>query len=397
MSFKLMQYLDHYLGFPLCILCGILNKLLNLFFKKKIGYIEPQKIIIMKWFGIGTNIKLVPFYHEIRKKFPRTRIVFFTFHSNKRLIELLGFSDEIRTIRNNNPLLFLTDTLKHLTNFILERVDVIIDFEFLSKFSTLFCFVSGASIKIGYWIPSFWRSSIINFGVKWNSRESLFRMYREMIKILGINLEDNLPFEKIYVSVNKINNLKYILERKSWYGEALVGINVNVSEILYLRRWPADYFIYLIENLTKFLNLKEWKIVLTGSSQEKKYTQEIFLKLSPQAKQYVIDLCGEIDLEELIALMDRLKVFISCDSGPLYLANIQDIPTISLWGPTSPFQQIVLNSERHIFFYSYRKCSPCVYEAKPGNLCNYEALCMKDIKPQDVLRILLDLIHIRYD
>jgi ADP-heptose:LPS heptosyltransferase len=51
------------------------------------------------------------------------------------------------------------------------------------------------------------------------------------------------------------------------------------------------------------------------------------------AAHRIIDL-GEFDLDELIALIDRSRLFVGGDTGPLHIAAATDTPVVGLYGPT---------------------------------------------------------------
>ena len=49
----------------------------------------------------------------------------------------------------------------------------------------------------------------------------------------------------------------------------------------------------------------------------------------------IVDL-GEFDLQELRALIERSRLFVGGDTGPLHLACAVGTPVVALFGPTDP-------------------------------------------------------------
>lgn len=393
MNFKLLKSLDHCLGYPLCIIFGVWAELNKLLFKRKLNLSRPRKILILKWFGLGGIIKFSPLLYIIRKEIPETRLIFFTFQSNLKLLELFNCCHEVRIIRAKNPFYFLSDTLKHLLRFGLGEGDIVIDLEFFSKFSTLLAFLSGSPVRMGYHSPSFWRRSLINFPIYLNMHKSLSEAYQATAGCLGIETDD-FSLKKVDIPLIKREHMQRILREFGWQDtQYLIGINVNTSEVLLLRRWPAEHFVCLIESLIRKTDFKRWKIVLTGSISEKEYTDSIFFKLSQEARRHVINLAGKLDLELLIALIDILKFLITNDSGPLYLSAMQGIPTISIWGPSSPYFHGGIKGKEHIFCYLNMTCSPCFDDRQPGLSCRGVATCLKNLAPDIVIDHALNLMR----
>jgi ADP-heptose:LPS heptosyltransferase len=56
----------------------------------------------------------------------------------------------------------------------------------------------------------------------------------------------------------------------------------------------------------------------------------------PPALASRIARCGEFDLAELRALVDRAVLFIGGDSGPMHIAGTTRTPVVGLYGPTLP-------------------------------------------------------------
>ena len=62
-------------------------------------------------------------------------------------------------------------------------------------------------------------------------------------------------------------------------------------------------------------------------------------------------------IQESIALYKRLKLLVSCDSGPLHLCSALGVPTVSLFGPTDP----VRNGAYGLYHEAVYKMLPCSF------------------------------------
>jgi ADP-heptose:LPS heptosyltransferase len=136
----------------------------------------------------------------------------------------------------------------------------------------------------------------------------------------------------------------------------------------------------------------QWNIILTGVKSESLYSREFLSLLPSQWHSRVINLTGELTLNQILALLSQLPCFITNDTGPFHLAKIVGTPTVSLWGPGSvdlygPYQK---EHDLHDVIYKRFPCSPCLYNyrTEPGYFCGKKAPCMEAIEPSEVMRVI---------
>ncbi len=88
--------------------------------------------------------------------------------------------------------------------------------------------------------------------------------------------------------------------------------------------------------------------------------------------------------DDLLALMARASVFVSCDSGPLHVASLVGVPVVQLLGPTDPIHNESWRHSPSRRVHFPLPCSPC----RSG--CA-EATCMRAIPPALVVAQIRDL------
>jgi len=392
-----MKKIDKYLGFVLGMVIYIYGRLFGLFCKKdNIDLKKIKKIVILKWFGLGTIIKMSPLIEAINLNFPDIKIVFYTFPENYEILKILEIFDEIKIIDNRSFIKFFKDVLRYIFQERLRSPDLVLDMEFCSNFSTIFSFLTGSSKRIGFDIRNyFWYRRLSNLTIMLNDYDSLKDIYLEIGRMLGLKM-DRFVFKKRNIRAIKKRQVDILLEK---YGikqnDLLIGINANARDILLIRRWPADSFVSLIDILNKNYVLNNLKVILVGVSSERKYIDDnIIGKL--EYKGNVFNLAGVLDLECLFALMERFKIFISNDSGPLYIAMMQNIPTVSFWGPTSPIFNVPIDERIHRYFYTDIGCNFCFDKniPSPNIVCKNKAFCMSFIKPEEVADYILNFLKV---
>ena len=101
-------------------------------------------------------------------------------------------------------------------------------------------------------------------------------------------------------------------------------------------------------------------------------------KLVPDAK--ILPPLPELPL--FLAVLARAVVFIAGDTGPLHFAAGLGVPTISLFGPSSPVQWAPIGRRHQVLKGSFCACD--------GNLsvCQSASHCLAAISPEQVFNCL---------
>ncbi|MEZ4279479.1 MAG: glycosyltransferase family 9 protein [Myxococcota bacterium] len=90
------------------------------------------------------------------------------------------------------------------------------------------------------------------------------------------------------------------------------------------------------------------------------------------------------ELDDLLALIARARVFAACDSGPLHAASLVGVPVVQLLGPTDPVHNTPAAASPWRRIHVPLPCSPC----RRG--CADPA-CMRAIPPARVAEAIADL------
>lgn len=381
-----MRGTDHWLGLPICFCCSLLITLKHLILKPKMkAFSGKGPIVFFKFFGLGSIIQATPLIQSIKKQFPNSPLIMVTFSGNKLLCERLDLFSEILTIREHF-LLFVMDVFKVVITLWHKKAEVIIDLEFFSKFSTLLSLASLAPIRIGFHLNDFWRRTIITHPIYFNYFKHITKIYRQAGAILGITeYVDSLK----NINTTSDESKSYIekLQKHNWSPETQTfAININAGELCLERRWPLENWSSLIGYILS--SNENRRVILTGSPSERDYVEELMNILPVEIRFKTINMAGSWSIPEFTLGLSLCKCFITNDSGPMHLAAATaDTPIIALWGPQQP--DIYAPKVSHITnIYFECQCSPCIHmpTAFEGMWCQHRGDCMKQIKPEDVIK-----------
>lgn len=178
--------------------------------------------------------------------------------------------------------------------------------------------------------------------------------------------EQNLAWAESYIEKQGLSN------------QQILGIHPGCMAKNKYRRWPAQYFIRLIELVERDFNCQP--VIIAGPDELDAGTQ-----ISQATGCLLLDPGA---LADVAAFISRCSFFVNTDSGLGHIASCFSVPSLTIFGPgnekqTAPF------SERSEVIRLNLDCAPCVRKGK--NNCSLE--CLVNLQPETVyqrLKILLE-------
>jgi ADP-heptose:LPS heptosyltransferase len=128
------------------------------------------------------------------------------------------------------------------------------------------------------------------------------------------------------------------------------------------KQWHLDRFAEVGRTLASQHNAT---IVLTGSPADRRFVDAVKAGL---ANARVIDAAGDLDLVLLAALLAKMELFVTSDTGPMHLAAAVGTPVVALFGPADPRRYGPLIEQRRVVRVDLF-CSPCGQVRLPPERC----------------------------
>lgn len=384
MSIDVMRFVDRFVGVPLCWLLGIsIPRTPQCDHASNARHVRT--ILVIKFFGMGSILLSTPALSLMKRTFPRARLVFLSFRQNEELLGRIPTIDEVLTIDRSTVYSFVATTLTALKRVVAQKPDICFDFEFFSKFSTLLSGVSGAPIRVGFHLPTRWRSMIVTHQVQLDKRSHVRYAFCNQVESVTSSVDQIPEIDRPRIIEVDHHSL---MTKLPIAGKRIVVININAGSTFPERRWPSARFA----ELTSKLSREDSSLYcFIGSKEESSLVRAVIS--STGCPDRCIDASGKLTIPELGALFQRCELLISNDSGPLHLAAALGTRTIALFGPESPDFYGPVHSGSSII-YKRISCSPCmnVYAAKQFH-CPYDALCMREISVEEVLECVQSQIY----
>jgi len=165
----------------------------------------------------------------------------------------------------------------------------------------------------------------------------------------------------------------------------LVGVQIGAGRAV--KMWPPARYG---EVAARLVADTEAAIVLTGAAEDAE-SARAFLAHLPAAAT-VVNLVGVPDLVTLAAVLSRLSLLITPDTGPMHLAAVLGTPIVAVFGPSSPDRWGPLARSRRIVRIDL-PCSPCNRIRRPPERCvGHTPDCLEFIDVDTVYKAARELL-----
>ena len=370
----IIRFVDKYLGNLICNFLGFFNR------KNPSPKKDYRKILVVQLWGIGETILTLPSIEALRKNYPKSDVDILATSRNKDVFFNNKNISSLKLIKLN-PFSLLAFVLK---NF--RRYDLVIDMEEYLNVSAILSFFAGEEI-VGYSHGS--RAKLYDCKVKYDDKQHAVQTFLDLVRKMDIVYDTNelpkLQYSK--TDENKVN--KFLKNNKIKNNDFIIVVAPGAAESAKSRMWALERYAELCDELIERYNAK---VVFTGTPDESNLIGSIQDKM--EKKESTFNAAGEISLNQLFCLIEKCKLFIGNDSGPMHIAAAQGVKTLGLFGPNLPVR-FGPYGKKGIGLYKGYNCefSPCINVHKgqipdclyPKNSNDYQK-CMKNISIDDAIK-----------
>ncbi len=362
------RFLDRYAGYPACAL-------LSLFRAPPRGALpeKPARILVLKFWEGGLIVMGAPWYRALRRRYPGARIDFLTLDVNAQLCGMLGAADRVIPLRVSAGLpLFFLDLARALPALRAERYDLLLDLEFLSRFSALVTAAVKPACAAGFGREGFYRGGFHGITVPFEPASHMTANYEAFFRAAGVEASgaDRGPLEASSAGLEELGEGPFIV------------LNYDRKDIMPERAWPREHYAAVLEQ------------VLAGGRYRAVVISQRRVELP--ARPRLVNLSGKLDYRGLAGLFSRAALFVTHDSGPLHIAAAMGCPTVSIFGPETPAGYAPLGP-KHRALYLGLPCSPCIdaLKGKELNCVRESNECVTGVTPAMVIKAMEDLLPAR--
>ena len=363
---------------------------------------KPKKVLVILLSEMGSLVLASPMFQSIREAYPRCSIYALLFERNREFFQVLNMvpRENMLALNSDSLMRLFLDSVRALLKIRRIGIDTVLDCELFSRISSLFSFLSGARIRVGfhpYTQEGLFRGHFINRPVLYNPYHHISKQFLNLVAAIESN---QVPMVKrLYPDEGRFELPRLDISRKDLeemssrlkddfpqvFGKRLVLIYPG-GGLLPIRAWPLENFC----RVTRGLVQKGYAVGIIGLDNDKALAEKI---LDYCRNTGCIDLTGYTrSVRELLILFHLASLLITNDGGPGHFASLTPVPTIVFYGPETPALYGTLD-QKTIQFYAPLSCSPCLTAYNHRNSpCDGDNLCLKSIDPKDVLDKAIELL-----
>ncbi len=385
-----LQIIDRIVGVPLCAILTLLRRLKgDRFVPERVEL--PRNVVFVKLAEQGSTVLAYPAISRALQLVGRENVFFLVFEENRFILDAMGLipPENVITIRHKHPVELGWQALRALMRIRRQRLDAAVDLEFFSRGSAVLTFLSGARQRVGFHTffgEGPYRGDLMTHRLSYNPYLHTSQTFLLMVAAL----EQPVPRSgKLSVQVPQIekwvpnfepipgeqDEIRSLLQRETG-NEAdppIVLLNANASDLLPLRKWPADRYVSLARRLLDAF--PEIYIGLTGAPDE---SGPIDGMVGEIGSQRCFSLAGKTTLRQLLVLYTLSELLITNDSGPAHFAAMTQINTLTLFGPETP-ALFGARTPRAVTIWQALACSPCVNAYNNRQSSCTDNVCMQKI------------------
>jgi ADP-heptose:LPS heptosyltransferase len=371
MKLKTRLLIDYYVGGLTHALLKPVVIFLGRVLRRDHALEKCEDVTIVKLLGGGSLIIAYPALLAIRRLPHVKRLRLLASPSTRRFGEMLGIFDEVIVLRDNNVLSLARDSIKTIVR--LWRTDMMIDLEIHSRLTTLFCLLTCARNRIGFYTQeSFWRKGISTHLFFCQLSSGVYLFYDQIARFLGAK---SASLRDAGAAFRTALGLPARVENRSKSGKVAIAAccsDLGRERMMLVSEW--------VEILRKRYGADclPGEIHLLGGNRDRAYYEQLgaaIVAAWPTAK--VLNRAAELKLDESVKLLAEMDELLSIDSSLLHFARLLGVKTVSYWGPTAPETRLrasdMASDEIH---YEKLPCSPCVHIAS-ATPCRGNNLCMR--------------------
>ena len=304
-----------------------------------------SSILIIRPGGIGDAVLLLPMLNHISEMYPDAKIEVL---AERRNAEVFCWSPAVSKI-------WQYDKLLNFTKLFLQHYDLIIDTEQCYRLSAVVGQLLRPTRLIGFATNE--RSRLLTDPCPYDHDEyEAIQFLRLLIPLKGDAVISPIEFSKSL----QLPQSKFISEKS--YVVVFPGASVAAKQ------WPAERFA----EVARYCEQSGFDVVVLGGGADRAVG-----KVIADFTARCLNLAGKTSLTEAAAIVSGAQLVISGDSGLLHIAQLQGVPTVSLFGPSN-FQKWCRKGDCHFIMSANCGCSPC---SKFGTIptCRHNHQCITNI------------------
>lgn len=391
MNIDAQRAIDRYAGVPICAFLSLVDRLIP----RRAPAAPPRNVLIVLLSEMGSLVLAQPMFARLKERYPGAAVHILLLGKNREVVDMLGVvpRENVIAIDDGSLAAFARDSLSALGRLRATGIDVVIDCELFARISTIFSYLSGAPVRVGFHRHTqegLYRGTLVNRPVMYNPYRHMSRQFLTLANAIestsspvgkdetdGGAMPDSPMLDFTQQELDAVAT-RLRAEYPAIAGKPLALLYAG-GGVLPVRAWPLASFQTLADSLLR----DGYAVAAIGLPSDRPEGEAI---VAHCASPHCVNLAGWTrSVRELVALFRHAALLVTNDGGPAQFSPLARIPTVALFGPETPALYAPLGG-RVECMHRALPCSPCLTAYNHRRTpCDGDNQCLKRISPDDVL------------
>lgn len=340
----------------------------------------PRKIALLRASRIGDFICATPAFRALRHAFPEAEITIITLPILRAIALHSPHLDRYREFPGFPGIAEQFFDSRRTTHFLQmmqeEHFDLALQMQGSGVYSNPFTLLLGAKISAGFVRPGD-SAGLLDAALPYPEQIHEIRCVLSLTTFLGIPAQGE--YNEFPLWPQDHAEAAALLAQTQ---PPLIGLHPAARE--QARRWPLERFAAAGAQLH---NKYGGTVIILGE-QEEQATGE---QLAQQIDAPSLNLVGKTSLVTLGAVIDRLAVLITNDTGPAHIAYALAAPTVTIFGAGNPATNGPLQPGPFRVLAHPVPCRPC-----GCSICPIDSPCLEGVTIEQVVEAAESVMRTRY-
>ncbi|HWJ19665.1 MAG TPA: hypothetical protein VNR65_13150, partial [Geobacterales bacterium] len=148
MNIRFYRFVDRFLGPPICAALSAIDRIHS----RPVAAAPPRKILVILLSEMGSMVLAQYMFAQLKQQYRGASLHVLLFARNREAVELLGLipAENVLALEDDSFSQFAWGALRVLRSLRALKVDVVIDCELFARVSSIFSYLSGAPVRVGF-------------------------------------------------------------------------------------------------------------------------------------------------------------------------------------------------------------------------------------------------------
>jgi len=349
---------------------------------------SPRRVVCLRLERIGDLLMTIPAIVDLKEAFPSASIDPVVGHWNREVSSVIPGIDRIETL---DASWLSRDTggrgtmslVREARRWRSRRYDLAINFEPDIRGNLVMAAI-GAAWTAGF--VSGGGSALLDTALDYDTAVHTSDNARALVRaIASVAPSEERAGRTSPLTIPAANRDEAARLLARFNGARPIGIHVSAGRAI--KQWPETRFRDVAEHLVRQRNAA---IVLTGAVSDRAQVDIVRAAL-PSSR--VLDLTDGVNLLTAAAVLERLDLLVTGDTGPMHLAHAVGTPVVAVFGPSDPVRYAPRGLHDRVVRVDL-PCSPCNrIRVPPARCTGHTPDCLTGVEVSAVVRAIDDVLE----